>query len=207
MHEKLLVATRNRHKVTEYAQMLFALDVQWLSLDDVGITMEVEETGNTFQENAILKACEYAKASGLLTLADDSGLEVEFLNGEPGIYSARYGGSGLSFAQRYQILLDKLQGIPVDKRMAQFVCVIALVDELGNLLGTAEGVCAGSIAMAPVGEGGFGYDPVFLLPDRGLTMAQLTMEEKNKISHRSRALKNMKPILGNLLLSSLNNDL
>ena len=194
MSQTLLVATHNRGKVKEFAEMLADLDLDWLSLDDIGLEKDVDETGHTFQENAILKAQAYAAETGFLTLADDSGLAVDALNGEPGIYTARYGGAGLDHEGRYFLLLKNMEGVAGADRAARFRCVIALATPEG-LIGTADGVCEGMIADAPAGDGGFGYDPVFFLPDRGLTMAQVPSSVKHQISHRGRALKAIEPLL------------
>lgn len=193
--ERLLVATRNSGKVIEYAEMLAALDVSWLSLDDVGVTKDVEETGDSFLANAVLKAKAYAAMTGLLTLADDSGLEVDVLDGAPGIYTARYGGPGLTSVQRYQYLLHNMNAVPWERRSGRFRCVIAIAAKNGQLLANAEGICEGMIAEQPSGDGGFGYDPVFYLPDQGKTMAQLPSPEKHAISHRGRALLAIEPSL------------
>ncbi|MBK8984597.1 MAG: RdgB/HAM1 family non-canonical purine NTP pyrophosphatase [Chloroflexi bacterium] len=194
MTHTLLVATHNKGKVAEYAEMLADLDVAWLSLDDAGITDDVDETGDTFQANAELKALAYARQSGLLTLADDSGLEVDALGGQPGVYTARYGGPGLNHADRYHLLLHNLQDTPPAERAARFRCVIALAGPEG-MIGTAVGVCEGQIANQPAGSGGFGYDPVFFLPECGLTMAQLPSAIKHQISHRGQALQAIAPLL------------
>jgi XTP/dITP diphosphohydrolase len=189
----LLIATHNPGKVREYAEMLPGMDVGWLTLDAAGISHDVAETGQTFRENAILKATAYARLSSLLTLADDSGLEVDGLDGRPGVLTARYGGPGLSHEDRYRLLLRELANTATDQRAARFRCVIALAAPDGTLLKTAAGVCEGAIAHAPAGAGGFGYDPVFLLPERGLTLAQLAPEEKHRISHRGQALRLIAP--------------
>lgn len=186
---KLLVATHNRGKVAEFADMLQDLEIDWLSLDDAGITHDVPETGHTFGENARLKAQTYAAMSGLLTLADDSGLEVDALGGAPGVYTARYGGAGLTHEQRYRLLLQNLANIPWEERRARFRCAIALAAPDGTLLAEADGVCEGFIAWEPAGDGGFGYDPVFYLPEYGQTMAQVSSATKHQISHRGRALR------------------
>ena len=199
MKRRLLVATRNAGKVVEYADLLAALDVDWLSLDDAGVSIDVEETGASFRANAALKAQAYATMTGLLTLADDSGLEVDALDGAPGIYTARYGGPGLTPVQRYEYLLHNLADVPWAHRSARFRCVIALAAEDKGLLATADGVCEGMITRKPSGDGGFGYDPVFYLPERGLTMAQLPSSEKHVISHRGRALRAIEPVLTGLL--------
>ena len=188
----LLVATHNRGKVEEFADMLQDLQVAWLTLDDVGLSVEVAETGDTFEENAVIKATAYAKMSGRLTLSDDSGLEVDHLDGHPGVQTARFGGVGLSTKQRYELLLRKMAGVAWNDRTARFQCVIALADTSG-LIGTATGKCKGVIAIEPAGSGGFGYDPVFFLPERNKTMAELLPEEKQSISHRGRAIKAIAP--------------
>jgi len=196
----LLVATQNRGKLDEYRDMLNELgDINWLSLWDVGLAgMEVEESGSTFEENARLKAVAYAEATGIFTLADDSGLMVDALDGAPGIYSARYGAPAAgSDQERYDLLLHNLQGVPHEKRTARFVCVIAMASP-GQPVHFAPGSVEGHIATAPRGEHGFGYDPVFLLPD-GRTMAQLSPDEKHIISHRGNALRAALPILRELL--------
>ncbi len=191
---RLLVATHNQGKIQEYAEMLVDFAVQWVGLDDVAIDWDVAETGRTFTENAVLKATTYARESGLLTLADDSGLEVDALDGRPGVYTARFGGPGLTPVQRYQYLLAQLEGVPDNQRSACFKCVIALAAPDG-LRGTTTGVCPGRITHAPAGDGGFGYDPVFFLPDYNLTMAELPAGVKHQISHRGRALRKMVPLL------------
>ena len=194
MTQTLLVATHNRGKVAEFAEMLADLDLAWVGLDDLGIRQDVAETGQTFQANAELKALAYAAQTGLLTLADDSGLEVDALDGQPGVLTARYGGAGLSHQERYALLLRNLDGVPEAARTARFRCVIALARPEG-VVGTAVGVCEGRIAFEPAGSGGFGYDPVFFLPDRNLTMAQLPSAVKHQISHRGRALRAILPLL------------
>lgn len=196
----LLVATQNRGKLDEYRDMLDALgDINWLSLWDVGLAeMEVEESGSTFEENARLKAATYVEAAGIFTLADDSGLVVDALEGAPGVYSARYGAPAVTTDQeRYALLLHNLQNVPHAKRTARFVCVIAIAPP-GQPIQLASGSVEGHIATAPHGSNGFGYDPVFLLPD-GRTMAQLPPDEKHVISHRGNALRDALPILRKLL--------
>ena len=195
MPQQLLVATHNQGKVAEYADMLPEHDITWIGLKDAGVTLDVAETGQTFQANAILKAQAYALETGLLTLADDSGLEVDALDGAPGVYTARYGGPDLSHAQRYQLLLQNMTSIPWAKRTARFRCVIALAATDGTILGTANGVCQGFIAQQPAGDGGFGYDPIFFLPSHNCTMAQLPSTVKHQISHRGHALQQMAPLL------------
>lgn len=199
MTRKLLIATRNSGKVAEYSEMLAMLDVNWVGLNDIGVTLEVDETGATFLANAILKAQAFAGETGLMTLADDSGLEVDALDGAPGIYTARYGGAGLSHVQRYEHLLNTLVNVPIEQRTARFRCVIAMAGADGVLYGTASGKCEGAIAFEPMGDGGFGYDPVFYLPKLGMTMAQLEANKKNVISHRGRALQAIEPLIRKVL--------
>ncbi len=198
MNRKLLVATHNPGKVREYRDLLADLPLQVTYLDEEGITLEVAETGQSFAENAQLKAVAYARASGLWTWADDSGLEVDALAGAPGIYSARYAGEAATDADRYRKLLDALAGVPWSRRTARFRCVVALATPEGRVR-TCEGVCAGVIAFGPAGQNGFGYDPIFYLPERGVTMAQLPAEVKNAISHRGRAAQQAKALLAAML--------
>jgi len=193
MKRKLLVATHNRGKVAEYADMLADFELEWLTLSDVGVTMDVEETGDSFLANGRLKAIAYARETGLLTLAEDSGLEVDALGGDPGIYTARYGGEGLSHEERYRYLLGNMEGQA--DRAARFRCVIVLCDENGREIGHSNGVCEGAIAHEPMGDGGFGYDPVFYLPEHGQTMAQVPASTKHQISHRGQALQAILPIM------------
>lgn len=191
---KLLLATNNQAKVREYARLLKGIPYRIVSLKDVGISEQVEETGASFEENAVLKAERYAQLSGLITMADDSGLEVEALNGEPGVRSARYAGEDASDAERIDFLLNKLAGIPWDKRNAQFRCVIAIANPDGRVK-TCEGQCRGILTFAPLGENGFGYDPIFYLPDLHRTMAELPMSQKNAVSHRGKAADEARKIL------------
>lgn len=196
---RLLVATKNPGKLREYQSLLDGLPVEWVSLQDVGLSaLDVPETGVTFAENAGLKAKAYARASGLLTLADDSGLEVDALGGAPGVWSARYAGPRASDEDRYRKLLAALADTPADQRTARFRCVVAVATHTGAVE-TADGVCEGSIAFAPRGVNGFGFDPVFIVAGRDKTMAELSSTEKNAISHRGRALVAMRPILRRLL--------
>ena len=183
---KFVLATHNPGKLKEMADILSGLGVEVVSPADVGISIDVEETGTTFAENAMLKAKAICAASGLPAIADDSGLCVDALNGAPGVYSARYGGEGLDDTGRYRLLLENMRGqMP---RTAKFVSVITCCFPNGDVL-TARGECPGTIAFAPMGEGGFGYDPVFFIPSLKKTFAQLTPEEKNAISHRGKALE------------------
>lgn len=191
---KLLLATFNDGKLRELRGILSGIPYELVSLAELGITSEVEETGSTFAENAALKAREYARLSGLLTLADDSGLEVDALGRAPGVKSARYAGPGASDEDRYALLLRNLQGVPEEKRTARFRCVVAIATPEGEVR-LAEGTVEGMIAEQPRGSHGFGYDPVFYIPELGVTMAELPPEKKNDISHRARAVRAARAIL------------
>ncbi len=220
---KLLIATRNPGKMREYQHLFRELPFQLLSLEDLGIDAEVEETGQTFLENAWLKANTYASLSGLLTLSDDSGLEVDVLGGEPGIHSARYGGDGASSDQeRVSLLLNNLAGVPWPRRTARFRCIIAIARSPATLMDTGipysftiqqdqpgqlasvVGSVAGMIQYEPQGDEGFGYDPLFYLPSFERTMAQIALEEKNRISHRSDAARKAAQVLR--MIGSLPSD-
>lgn len=192
---KLLVATGNQGKMREYRHLLKDLSLELVSLDDLGITEEVEETGQTFAENAWLKASGYARLSGMLTLSDDSGLEVNALGGEPGINSARYGGDACtSDDDRVRLLLRNLDGVPWQQRIARFKCVIAICSPQGQQ-GSVVGSVAGMIQYEPEGNEGFGYDPVFYLPSYHRTMSQLPLALKNTVSHRADAARKAVAIL------------
>ena len=189
--QRLLIATTNAGKRDEYQALLADLSIQWLSLADVGLaSMDVEETGATFIDNALIKARAYAKASGIITLADDSGIAVDALDGAPGVYSARY---APTVAERNAKLLTALREVPSELRTAHFVCAIAVItsDEVTLI---AEGSVDGHVGTAPRGTNGHGYDPVFVLED-GRTMAELASSEKNTLSHRGRALAKLHPLL------------
>ena len=183
---KFVLATHNPGKLREMGEILRDLGVEVVSPAALGIPVDVEETGTTFLENALLKAKAICRAANLPAIADDSGLCVDALNGAPGVYSARYGGEGLDDRGRCMLLLNSLRGATT--RAAHFSCAVACVFPNGDTL-TAEGRCDGSIAYAPLGDGGFGYDPVFLLPGTGKTFGQLSQEEKSAVSHRGKALK------------------
>ena len=186
---KLVLASKNQKKLAEMSDILSHLGIEVCDQAEAGVDLEVEETGTTFEENSLLKARAVMEASGLPAIADDSGLCVDCLNGAPGVYSARYGGEGLSDEERYRMLLENMRGqMP---RTAKFVSVITCCFPNGDVL-SARGECPGTIAYAPMGEGGFGYDPVFFVPELKKTFAQLTAEEKNAISHRGRALEAFK---------------
>ncbi len=182
---KLVLASKNRKKLVELNEILSSLGVEVCSEADAGVDVEVEETGSTFEENSLLKAKAVMEASGLPAVADDSGLCVDALNGGPGVYSARYGGPGLDDAGRYRLLLENLRGQP---RAARFISVVTCCFPNGDVI-SARGECPGTIAFAPMGTGGFGYDPVFFVPGLKKTFAQLSPEEKNAISHRGKALR------------------
>ncbi len=201
MSMELVLASNNQGKLREISQLLAPMGLTIKTAAQAGFNEEVEETGDTFEANAKLKACTVAKALGLPALADDSGLAVEALGGAPGVYSARYAGPGASDADRSRKLLRELAQVPLEKRDAAFVCVMACCLPSGQVL-TAEGRLQGRIALAPAGNNGFGYDPVFELPDRGCTVAELTAEEKNAISHRGRALRKLARDLDDFLSPS-----
>lgn len=183
---RFVLATHNSGKLREMGEILRDLGVEVVSPAALGIPVDVEETGTTFLENALLKAKAICRAANLPAIADDSGLCVDALNGAPGVYSARYGGEGLDDRGRCMLLLNSMRGATT--RAAHFSCAVACVFPNGDTL-TAEGRCDGSIAYAPLGDGGFGYDPVFLLPGTGKTFGQLSQEEKSAVSHRGKALK------------------
>lgn len=191
---ELLLATNNKAKVKEYARLLQGIPYRIVSLEDVNISEQIEETGKSFEENAVLKAKRYAELSGLTTMADDSGLEVDALGGEPGVRSARYAGDGASDKERIDFLLNKLLDVPWEKRQAQFRCVIAIAHPDGRVQ-ICQGQCSGILTFAPLGDNGFGYDPIFYLPDLHKTMAELSISEKNTISHRGKAAEKARKTL------------
>ena len=198
---QLLIATGNPGKVREYDELLAGLPVACIGPTDLGLRLEVDESGASYQENATLKAAALAQASGRLTLADDSGLEVDALDGRPGVHSARYGGPGMDDTGRWRLLLRELEGAPWEQRTARFRCVIGLATPEGKVI-TVEGTCEGMIAFEAAGDNGFGYDPVFYLPERGCTMAQLPAGVKNRVSHRARAARAARPVV--IQLAGLN---
>lgn len=195
---KLCIGTTNRGKQRELRQLLGDWPGEIVFPQQLGLALEVEETGQTFAENAAQKARAYARAAGMPALADDSGLEVDALGGAPGVHSARYARAGASDEDRYRKLLAELEGVPLERRTARFRCVVAIAHPDGHVA-FADGTCEGRIAFAPRGENGFGYDPVFLVSGRGVTMAELPAEVKNQISHRARALRAARPLLDALL--------
>lgn len=182
---KLVLASQNPKKLEELGDILSHMGVEVCLQSELGVSVEVEETGTTFEENSLLKARAVMEATGMPAVADDSGLCVDALNGAPGVYSARYGGEGLDDTARYRLLLENMRG--QSPRTARFVSVITCCFPNGDVI-TARGECEGTIAFAPIGAGGFGYDPVFFLPELKKTFAQLSPEEKNAISHRGKAL-------------------
>ena len=193
-YSKILLATNNPGKVREYRALLAPLPCGFTTPAEEGIDIHVEETGSSYEENARLKALAYAKAGGLLTLADDSGLEVDALGGEPGPRSARYAGEGASDQDNIMALLEKVKDLPEDKRDARFHCIIALALPTGQVE-YCPGECQGRIVLEPRGEEGFGYDPIFYLPLMEKTMAELTFDEKNAISHRAMAAEKVRAFL------------
>jgi len=192
--KKVIFATGNANKLKEIKMIMADMDLEVVSMKDAGCFTDVEETGTSFEENAILKAAAIAKKSGEITLADDSGLEIDFLNKEPGIYSARYMGEDTSYDIKNAELLRRMEGVPDEKRTARFVCAVAMVRPDG----TSEVVRAtmeGRVAYKPAGENGFGYDPIFFLPEYGCTSSELSPEDKNAISHRGKALRMIRKVL------------
>ncbi len=195
MEKKIIFATGNENKMKEIRMILADLGMPILSMKEAGIVADVEENGTTFEENALIKATEIAKlVTNCIVLADDSGLEIDYLNKEPGIYSARYAGVDTSYDIKNNLLLGRLQGVPDEKRTARFVCAVAAAFPDGStevVRGTIEGIIGHEIA----GENGFGYDPIFYLPEYRCTTAELTPEKKNELSHRGNALRAMRAIM------------
>lgn len=191
---KVIFATGNENKLREIRQITADMDIEIVSMKDAGVYVDVEETGTTFEENAYLKASAIAKKSGLPTLADDSGLEIDYLGKEPGIYSSRYMGEDTPYPVKNAELLRRMEGVPDEKRTARFVCAICYVRPDGSSE-TVKATMEGRVAYEIAGENGFGYDPIFFLPERGCTSAELSPEAKNEISHRGKALRMMRDIL------------
>ncbi|MDO4339897.1 MAG: XTP/dITP diphosphatase [Eubacteriales bacterium] len=189
--KKIIFATGNEDKMKEIREILSDLDAEVLSLKDAGIKADIVEDGKTFEENAQIKAKAICEMTGEIVLADDSGLEIDYLNKEPGIYSARYMGEDTSYRIKNAKLIQRLEGVPDEQRTARFVCAIAAAFPDGTVK-TVRGTMEGRIGYEEKGENGFGYDPIFYLPEYGCTSAELTMEEKNKISHRGNALRAIK---------------
>ena len=192
---KIVLASQNRHKLAEIQAILSRYDMDLVLQSDLGIQIDVEETGTTFEENSMLKAKAVVEATGLPAIADDSGLCVDVLGGAPGIFSARYGAPDcVTDRDRLNYLLQNMRGVRSEERTARFVCVITLLYPDGRKL-VARGSCEGMIAFEPGGEDGFGYDPVFYVPSQGCTFAQMGAERKNKISHRANALLRLEQML------------
>jgi XTP/dITP diphosphohydrolase len=207
MERRLLIATTNPHKIQEFRDLLVGLPYALVSPDDLGLALEVEETGTTFAENATLKATAWADASGLLALADDSGLEIDALDGEPGIYSARWAGADVSYEERFRILLARLADVSGERRTARYRAAIAIAEPAPvGLRGMVEGTLEGQIAFAPAGRGGFGYDPIFYVPEQGRTVGQMSGAEKHRISHRARATTLARALLERLAEESSTGD-
>ncbi len=188
---KVVLASKNKHKLEEISEITKHFNMELVLESDLGIDIDVEETGSTFEENSFLKANAVMRATGLPALADDSGIAVDALNGEPGIYSARYGfDDSLDDWGRLQLLLKNTESVPDEKRQAQFICVITLITPDEKVI-QARGEVHGMLLRAPAGEGGFGYDPIFYYPPFGKSLAQVSAEEKNQVSHRANALKEL----------------
>ncbi len=192
--EKLIFATGNENKMKEIRMILADCGYEILSMKEAGIQADIVEDGSTFEENAIIKATAISKLCGCLVLADDSGLEIDYLNKEPGIYSARYMGEDTSYDIKNAALIERLNGVPDEQRTARFVCAIAAAFPDGRVE-VKRGNIEGRIAYEPAGENGFGYDPIFYVPEFGKTTAQLDPEEKNKVSHRGNALRLIREVL------------
>lgn len=189
--EKIIFATGNEDKLKEIREILGEPGLDIISMKEAGINLTIVEDGTTFEENAVIKAKAVARETDEIVLADDSGLEIDYLNKEPGVYSARYAGEDTPYSVKNQLLLDRLAGVEQEKRTARFVCVIAAALPDGQVL-TARGTIEGYIGYAPAGENGFGYDPIFYVPEYGCSTAQLSRELKNQLSHRGKALRAMK---------------
>lgn len=195
---KIVAATANKNKISEIREKFSGIDhVSIIPVSEIADVPEIAEDADSFEGNALIKAGTICSITGMPAMADDSGLVVDALNGEPGVYSARYGGPGLDDKARYLLLLEKMKDIPDGSRQARFVCAIALVLPDGRQF-TASGRCEGIITRSPEGDTGFGYDPVFFVPEKGRTMAQLSMTEKNSLSHRGRALDSIAILLKEL---------
>ncbi len=189
--KKIIFATGNAGKMKEIREILKDLDAEVLSMKEAGVEADIVEDGKTFEENAVIKAKTICELTGEIALADDSGLEIDYLNKEPGIYSARYMGEDTSYRIKNANLIERLEGVPDEKRTARFVCAIAAAFPDGTVK-TVRGTMEGRIGYEEAGENGFGYDPIFYLPEYGCSSAELSMEEKNKISHRGKALRAIK---------------
>ena len=191
MNRKIIFATGNQGKLKEIKVILEEPGMEIVSMKEEGIDVPIDEDGTTFEENAIIKATTIAKETKEIVLADDSGLEIDYLNKEPGVYSARYAGEDTPYSIKNQMLLDRLEGVPKEERTARFVCVIAAALPNGEVI-TTRGTIEGYIGYEPAGENGFGYDPIFYVDEYNCSTAQLSMELKNELSHRGKALRAMK---------------
>lgn len=194
MKSKVLFATTNKNKVNEINQMLKGTNIEVVSMEEAKIDIDVVEDGDTFEENALKKATEIMKVAKMTVIADDSGLEIDYLNKEPGIYSARYLGRETPYLQKNEIILDKLKGVPEEKRKARFVCSVAVAFIDGTTKVVKETI-EGIIGYEQKGENGFGYDPIFFVPEYNMTTAQMKSEQKNEISHRGKAIKKIVNLL------------
>ena len=192
--KRMIFATENENKMVEIREILGDLPLEILSMKQAGIAADIVEDGKTFEENALIKAREVCKLAGEMVMADDSGLEIDYLNGEPGIYSARYMGEDTSYRIKNQNLIDRLQGVPDEQRTARFVCAIAAAFPDGREM-VVRGTIEGRIGYEERGENGFGYDPIFYVPECGCTTGEMSPELKNELSHRGKALRAMRKIL------------
>ncbi len=192
--KRMIFATGNENKLKEIHMIMQDVDFEIVSMKEAGLDLDIDENGTTFEENAVIKAKAVCEATGEPALADDSGLEIDYLNKEPGVYSARYAGVDTPYEIKNQMLMDRLEGVPDEKRTARFVCVIAAVFPDGRVI-TQRGTMEGIIAHESKGANGFGYDPIFFLPEYGCTSAELSPEDKNAISHRGVALRKMRDVL------------
>lgn len=200
---KIILATGNKNKIREIKEKFSSIGkLSITSLEELDNIPEIEENASTFEGNALIKAKAICSFTGFPAMADDSGLVIDALNGEPGVYSARYGGANLSDIEKNSLVLSKMKNIPEKKRSARFVCAVALAFPDGKTY-TAQGECLGIISKTPVGEKGFGYDPIFYIPESGKTMAQLSPDEKNRISHRGKAIEKIYEILKDIMEKTL----
>lgn len=191
---KIIIATTNEGKMKEFRSLLAHKNVEIVSMKEAGINIDIDENGKTFEENAAIKAKTVCDVSGCLCLSDDSGLVIDFLNGEPGIYSARYLGHDTPYQEKNKIIIERLNGVPKENRSARFVCAVAAAFPDGRVI-TVKETMEGYIADRPAGNGGFGYDPIFFFPPKNKTSAEMTPDEKNSVSHRGKALRKMVALL------------
>ncbi len=191
---KIIIATTNEGKMKEFRSLLAHKNVEIVSMKEAGINIDIDENGKTFEENAAIKAKTVCDVSGCLCLSDDSGLVIDFLNGEPGIYSARYLGHDTPYQEKNKIIIERLNGVPKENRSARFVCAVVAAFPDGRVI-TVKETMEGYIADCPAGNGGFGYDPIFFFPPKNKTSAEMTPDEKNSVSHRGKALRKMVALL------------